>query len=55
MATEEQEIVRQILVSLVERFRVENVGFYEAMRIMGYVMVALAEAIDEPDDHGRVV
>jgi hypothetical protein len=43
---DEQQLVRELTWMLVQKLRGEKVGLYEAMRLMGYVTVALAEAVD---------
>jgi hypothetical protein len=46
METSEHMLVEQITVDAAKRIRDAGFGLYEAMRIMGYVTVALAEVID---------
>lgn len=42
----EERLVGEIFTAVVLALKNADVGMYGAMRIMGYVMVALAEAVD---------
>jgi len=46
METTEQMLVGQITADAAKRIRNAGLGLYTAMRIIGYVAVALAEAVD---------
>lgn len=42
----EDQLVSELATHVATRLRAEGIGLYTAMRIMGYVTVALAEALD---------
>ena len=46
MSTTEQMLVGEIAADAARRIRDAGFGLYTAMRIVGYVAVALAESID---------
>ena len=42
----EQEMVGELSLIFIEKMRAAKFGLYDAMRVIGYVTVALAEAVD---------
>lgn len=50
MATTEQEAVAELALIFIEKMRAGKFGVYHAMRILGYVTVAVAEAVDFDGD-----
>ena len=47
MPRTEEEITRALMIEIAGRLRDEGVTLYQATRILGYILVGLAEALPE--------
>ena len=46
MNSTEEKLVQELAVHVITRMRDHHLGLYEAMRVIGYLTVAVAEAVD---------